>query len=105
MTTPESPAEALRNAAFQLRNPFHLPGLRIGIDPELALPLADLLDYIDTEHPQVDMAAKSPCGPDCNGHDTWSYCRRCGGFVICETRERALGVARIVNQPTPDDFT
>jgi hypothetical protein len=39
-----TPADELRAAAFQLRNPFHLPGLRLSIDPELAHPLADLLD-------------------------------------------------------------
>lgn len=98
MTTTAAPDE-LGRAAFQLRNPFHLPGLGAAIDPDLAAPLANLLDYIGREHPQVDMDAKPSCGPDCNGHSSWSYCRRCGGFVICETRENALAVARIVNQP------
>jgi hypothetical protein len=93
-------ANVLSNAAFQLRNPFHLPGLRVGIDPQLAARLADLLDHIEAEHPQLNVAAESPCGPDCHGHDEWSYCRRCGGFTICETRERALGVARVINEPS-----
>lgn len=41
MTTP---ADELRAAAFQLRNPFHGRGLDQPIDPELAMPLANLLD-------------------------------------------------------------
>lgn len=40
-----TPADELRAAAFQLRNPFHQPGLKLGIDPDLAAPLADWLDY------------------------------------------------------------
>lgn len=43
MTTP---ADELRTAAFQLRNPFHLPGLNIAVDPDLATPLADWLDTV-----------------------------------------------------------
>ncbi|MFF4848759.1 hypothetical protein [Streptomyces sp. NPDC001194] len=39
-----TPAEELAAAAFQLRNPFHPPGLTVGIDPELGTPLADWLE-------------------------------------------------------------
>ena len=39
-----SAAEELRAAAFQLRNPFHPPGLRVPVDSEVAALLADLLD-------------------------------------------------------------
>lgn len=42
MTQP-SPADTLRTAAFQLRNPFHRQA-NIVIDTDLADPLADLLD-------------------------------------------------------------
>ncbi|MFE9855531.1 hypothetical protein [Streptomyces sp. NPDC005780] len=38
-----TPAEELTAAAFQIRNPFHLPGLKVGIDYELGLALADWL--------------------------------------------------------------
>ncbi|HEX6518307.1 MAG TPA: hypothetical protein VF049_22290 [Nocardioidaceae bacterium] len=48
MTQP-SPADELRAAAFQLRNPFHHPGLTVGIDTDVAHALADLLDEIATE--------------------------------------------------------
>lgn len=37
-------AEELHAAAFQLRNPFHQPGLKVGIDPELGNLLADWLE-------------------------------------------------------------
>jgi hypothetical protein len=37
-------AEELRQAAFQLRNPFHRLGRRFAVDPEVGDPLADLLD-------------------------------------------------------------
>jgi hypothetical protein len=40
-----APADELRAAAFQLRNPFHAPGLKVGIDPDLGAPLAAWLDY------------------------------------------------------------
>lgn len=43
MTQP-SPADELQAAAFQLRNPFHHPGLTVGIDTDVAHTLADLLD-------------------------------------------------------------
>ncbi|MFE2967547.1 hypothetical protein ACFXKC_28515 [Streptomyces sp. NPDC059340] len=46
MTTP---VDELRAAAFQLRNPLHLPGLKLGIDPDLGMPLADWLDETATE--------------------------------------------------------
>lgn len=49
MTQP-SPADELRAAAFQLRNPFHHPGLTVGIDTDVAHPLADWLDH------QADMS-------------------------------------------------
>lgn len=39
-----SAAEELQAAAFQLRNPFHLPGLKIAIDTDLAALLADWLE-------------------------------------------------------------
>lgn len=39
-----STAEELRAAAFQLRNPFHRPGLRLAVDSEVGDLLADLLD-------------------------------------------------------------
>lgn len=44
MTTTIRPADQLRSAAFQLRNPFHLPGLNIPVDTDLASALADWLD-------------------------------------------------------------
>lgn len=37
-------ADELRTAAFQLRNPFHLPGLKIAIDADLKPHLAALLE-------------------------------------------------------------
>lgn len=37
-------ADQLRDAAFLLRNPFHPPGLKVGIDAELGFLLADWLD-------------------------------------------------------------
>ena len=37
-------ADELRAAAFQLRNPFHGRGLKVGIDPDVGHALADLLD-------------------------------------------------------------
>lgn len=37
-------AEELQAAAFQLRNPFHQPGLKVGIDPEFGGLLADWLE-------------------------------------------------------------
>jgi hypothetical protein len=36
--------EELAAAAFQLRNPFHHPGLTIGIDPEFGFLIADWLE-------------------------------------------------------------
>ncbi|MFE9949328.1 hypothetical protein ACFYRJ_17555 [Streptomyces sp. NPDC005531] len=41
---PTTPAAELKAAAFQIRNPFHLPGLKVGIDVELGFALADWLD-------------------------------------------------------------
>lgn len=82
------PADELRAAAFQLRNPFHMPGLKVGIDPDLAAPLADWLDETaatfeavvrkhedaasETSHwvapaLAVARALSGPC-PHCNGH-------------------------------------
>jgi hypothetical protein len=43
MTKP-TPAETLRAASFQLRNPFHGPGLNVAIDVDLAHVLADWLN-------------------------------------------------------------
>jgi hypothetical protein len=74
MTTP---AEELRAAAFQLRNPFHAPGLKIGIDPDLGAPLADWLD-VAAEH--------------CRGH---YLC--CDNGPCTETAKPALAVARALN--------
>lgn len=39
-----TPAEELRAAAFQLRNPFHGRGLNVAVDSEVGQPLAKLLD-------------------------------------------------------------
>ena len=44
MTSTRNLADELRTAAFQLRNPFHLPGLKIAIDVDLKAPLAALLE-------------------------------------------------------------
>lgn len=63
MTTP---VEELKAAAFQLRNPFHLPGLRVAVDPDLAAPLAAWLeayaaDLARTAHPSWQpMVAELP---------------------------------------------
>ncbi|GAA2629929.1 hypothetical protein [Streptomyces axinellae] len=40
----DNPADEIRAAAFQLRNPHRHPGLEIAIDPDLAMPLAAWLD-------------------------------------------------------------
>jgi hypothetical protein len=48
-----TPADELRTAAFQLRNPFHLPGLKAVVDPELASLLADWLDRAAEDAEQI----------------------------------------------------
>ncbi|MCQ9178943.1 hypothetical protein KMT30_07835 [Streptomyces sp. IBSBF 2953] len=39
-----TPAEELRAAACQLRNPFHGRGLNVAVDTDVGQPLANLLD-------------------------------------------------------------
>lgn len=75
-----TPTTELRAAAVQLRNPFHLPGLNVGIDTDLAAALADWLDSA------ADYYAPGPAHPTHVVH--------------------ALAVARLVlgttdQQPTP----
>lgn len=81
---PDNPAERLRAAAFQLRNPFHLPGLDIAVDPDIARPLADWLDA----------EAETWAGDEVHSHCTPRTC----------TSEAALAVARAV-QPEPPHET
>jgi hypothetical protein len=78
-------ADTLRAAAFQLRNPFHPPGLREPIDHDLAMPLATLLDAVADDH------------------DLCLHCLFPGR--PCRSLVRALVVARQINGTTPDDDT
>jgi hypothetical protein len=73
-----TPADEIRAAAFQLRNPFHLPGLNVAIDSDVAEPLAELLE-----------TAAEYISPDSVAHPT---------HVV-----RALAVARAIlgTQETP----
>jgi hypothetical protein len=48
-----TPADELRAAAFQLRNPFHAPGLKLVVDADLAMPLADWLDSAAEDAEQI----------------------------------------------------
>ncbi|MGW4603697.1 hypothetical protein ACWENS_10550 [Streptomyces sp. NPDC004532] len=70
-----TPADEIRAAAFQLRNPFHLSGLKVPIDPDLAMPLADWLDIA------AEYADKWP--PDAQTNSPF--------------RAGALDVARVIN--------
>jgi hypothetical protein len=72
MTTP---AEELRAAAFQLRNPFHAPGLKIGIDPDLGAPLADWLESTATSL----SASTHPGWQECVAPDALAVARAING--------------------------
>ncbi|MFD5899101.1 hypothetical protein [Streptomyces sp. NPDC060366] len=84
MTT--SPADELRTAAFQLRNPFHLPGLKVAVDPDLATPLADWLDH----------AADSATASRIHGTGL-AICETCCEEMPCQHVRPALAVARQIN--------
>ncbi|MFF3697393.1 hypothetical protein [Streptomyces sp. NPDC002221] len=72
--TDTSPAAELTAAAFQLRNPFHGSGLNVGIDPDLAVPLARLLDCVAVELTDAGgFAAGAVDGPlSDRDHNNWS---------------------------------
>lgn len=72
-----TPADELRTAAFQLRNPLHLPGLKVAIDPDVAHPLADWLDF------EVDLITCLP------------------GAELRGRTERVLAVVRAINGNQP----
>lgn len=81
-----TPADELRAAAFQLRNPFHGRGLNLPIDHEIATPLAVLLDK------HAEFAALFA--------DLWRA--RTGGATVDESAHpaemrAALAVARTIN--------
>jgi len=71
-------AEELAAAAFQLRNPFHLPGLKVAVDPELG----DLLAaWLEREARQ----------------ETWTLAE----FGHRSAAPEALAVARLINGSQP----
>lgn len=63
--------------------------------PGVGEALAAWLDATAAAHPHEVFPDRGPCGPDCDGHDGFVLCQRCGnGFGPCKPVQPALAVAR-----------
>jgi hypothetical protein len=71
------------NLAEELRNPFHLPGLKVAIDADLQAPLASLLEV------EADVVAARTAMDG-----TEDYALDCGSTHL-------LDIARLINGTTP----
>jgi hypothetical protein len=87
-----NPAKELRDAAFLLRNPFHLPGLKTVIDADVAEPLASLLEWHARSYQAAVLAADRVFVADAEREM----------FIQRQTNLFALAVARAVVGTEPD---
>lgn len=81
-----TPAEELKGAAFQLRNPFHLSGLKAVIDDAMAEHLAALLEWHARSYEASVLAADQVFVVDTERSK----------FINEQTNSFALGVARVI---------
>jgi hypothetical protein len=92
--TDTTPADEFRAAAFQLRNPFHLPGLKVVVDSDLVEPLADWLDAAAKSYDATVIGAASVWrrSDEVEERDAW---------VAKQTDRHALALARQINGTAP----